>query len=468
MRWIDSFVRDPAIKRMPLMPTSDYPEFRENGLFGSSQATLYALYEEMQAKDGPIYGLIEQRRSAVLSKPRTLVPRSKSPEDQAIATITEAMLDNIGGTDGGFDADLMALLQGIATGVSIIEIEWAWQSSIGIESEDTGEGLLNEPGRDWLVPVNLLHRFPANFCFDKAGQLYFEAITAGQSPEAVPERKFLVLRFGGNYEKPWGTGLLERVWWYYRFRKMCLRSWSIALEKYGTPTALAKHPVGAAKKDIDEMLAVLNQLATDVGIVIPDNFDIDILETAQRTGDPFRSLMEYCDDKMAQCIIGATLTSGEGRRSGSLALGQVHMQVAADKIEQDARKLMWVINRQLLRWFVDFNFGIDQGTPLWKVDTEDETDAKEDLEIDKGLVAMGVELSKPYMYSRYMRPVPEEGEELVKAPATPAPGGFPGREDDDEEDEEGETEELAERTFLQGLIARFAGKKKALENPWRS
>jgi phage gp29-like protein len=113
---------------------------------------------------------------------------------------------------------------------------------------------------------------------------------------------------------------------------------------------------------------------------------------------------------MSKLVLGATLTTGEGRRSGSLALGKVHERVRSEYIESDARALMNVINSQLIRWIVDFNFGADTPAPRFVIDTTEDDGLDQEIQVDQELVKMGVPLPLSYFYERYKRPAPLDKE----------------------------------------------------------
>ena len=117
---------------------------------------------------------------------------------------------------------------------------------------------------------------------------------------------------------------------------------------------------------------------------------------------------------MSKIVLGSTLTADEGRRTGSLALGRVHDRVRSEYAEFDAKALMAVINEQLVRPLVNFNFGPDVQPPRWVIDTTQEEDLVEQLEVDRGLVAAGVPLSLDYFYRRYRRPAPGAGERALR------------------------------------------------------
>ena len=182
-------------------------------------------------------------------------------------------------------------------------------------------------------------------------------------------------------------------------------------ERFGSPTVVARYRPGTTAEEQERLLEVIDSVRHDAGVTIPDSVEIELLE-AQRGGSAqtYQDLADWCNDEISKIVLGQTLTTSEGRRSGSQALGRVHEAVRNEYVESDARALMAVINDQLVRWLVDFNFGPDVPAPRWTIDTSKDEDLNEQAEVDQKLIGMGVPLSAEYFYRRYGRPAPSPRE----------------------------------------------------------
>ncbi|MBN1867122.1 DUF935 family protein [Candidatus Sumerlaeota bacterium] len=374
---------------------------RSEGFRGSGVAGLFQLYEEMEEKDGHLFAVLQTRKNGVLSCPRKVVPASENPRDQEIARFVEQSLHRI----RGFDATLMNILDALGKGLSIQEIVW-------------------EERQGRIEARELKSRAPARFAFgpDESLRLAAETValvstsadaprTSGQGPwtdpRPLPERKFVVFVFGGLYQNPYGLGLCARAYWYYWFKKNNLKFWVIYNEKFGSPTILGKYRPGATDEDRQRLYEVIESLQNDTGVTVPESITIELLE-ARRTGNAstYRDLADWCNDEISKIVLGATLTSSEGRRSGSRSLGEVHERVRSEYIEADARALEDAVNSQLVRWLVDFNFGPDVDIPRWTIDTADLAELAREIDLDRQLVAAGIALPESYFYSKYGRPAP--------------------------------------------------------------
>jgi phage gp29-like protein len=178
---------------------------------------------------------------------------------------------------------------------------------------------------------------------------------------------------------------------------------------------VGKYRPGATEDDRDQLFEVVQSLQQDTGVTIPESMTLELLE-ARRSGNAttYESLAEWCNAEISKVVLGATLTSGEGRDHGTQALGTVHDRVRTDYVSADARMLEGVINGQLIRWLVDFNFGVDVAAPRWQIDTSRDDRLEREINLDKELVGAGVALPVRYFYEKYGRPAPAEGEAALR------------------------------------------------------
>lgn len=353
----------------------------------------------------------------MLGLPRDLHAAGESDTDHAIAAFIAGAVERL----PRFEALLRALLDGIAKGFAVVELLWAYDAD----------------GR--LVVADWIAHPQEYFLFDDRGQLRLlappfadatasaqtvggitplAASTAGRTMGAAagslapPDRKFIALVFGRDARNPYGRGLAQRAYWYYWFKKNTLRFWAIYNEKFGAPTAVATYRPGTSDDERRKLLDVLDSLQSDAGVVVPESVTLRLLESNAR-GDGSKSFSEmarFCNDEVARIVLGATLTSGEGHRSGSLALGTVHNAVRQDYIEADARLLAETINGTLVRWLVDLNFGPDAAAPRWMLDPTPPADLAAQIGIDRELLNLGVEMPVAYFHARYGRRAPRPGE----------------------------------------------------------
>lgn len=357
----------------------------------------YALFDEMEEKDAHLHGILQTRRNGVLARPRRVEPASSEARDVAFAARVERALERV----PEWEASLGRLLDAIARGFAVLEVVWGYDAD------------------GFVVPAELKPRAPWRFELGPRGELLLAddpyATKNDATSRALPDRKFLVMRHDASDERPYGRGLCERVYWYWWFKKNNLKFWALYNEKFGAPTVVAKHAPGLARGERERLLEVLSTLQADAGVVVPEGVELDLLESGRRgTADTYRELADWCNDEMSRGVLGQTLTTGEGRRSGSMALGRVHEAVRFDYVRADALLLMNALNATLLRWIADFNLGPGSAAPRWVVDLVPDLDVEVEAEIDRRLLQMGVPLPLRHFHEKYRRPAPAPGERSLR------------------------------------------------------
>jgi len=131
--------------------------------------------------------------------------------------------------------------------------------------------------------------------------------------------------------------------------------------------------------------------------------------------------MQY---SIARRVMGETLTSfGNEGGGGSKAQGQTHADTLDKRSVELCRSLQSVINDQLVKPLVLWNFGPTAPMPIWQFDLEEAEDLNLALTVDTGLMRMGKKFSVGYISDRYDRPLTTtetEDQELVPNAAAPS------------------------------------------------
>ncbi|CAN5193022.1 hypothetical protein BH09SUM1_BH09SUM1_07190 [soil metagenome] len=385
-------------------------------LGGRHQRSVYELFAEMEEKDGHLYSLLRTRVNGLLGLRRRITPSGPANEqERAAASLADELLNRI----PRLEELLQALLDAIAKGFAAVELLWGYDT----------QGRLTVT--EWIAHPQ------EYFAFSQRGELVLLSPPFTQSGDAIPQRdvqplpgrglipaqqaflapprKFLFLRFGADQRNPYGRGLCHHAYWLYWFKKNTLKFWAIYNEKYGAPTAVASYAPGTSPEDRQRLREVLDSLQTDSSVVLPQSIELKLLEAGRSgTGESYRQFLDWCNDELSKIVLGATLTSGEGRRSGSLALGSIHQLVRQDYIDADARLLESLLNGTLIPWLCELNLGARVSTPRLSIETESPEDLNARVLVDKQLLSLGVDLPRSYFHARYGRPAPTEGEPALR------------------------------------------------------
>lgn len=306
-----------------------------------------AIYDQMQ-KDSQVRSCLNTKKFAVLSQGWDVQPASDDPRDVEIAQFVRLCLDDM---RGSLQDVLFASLDALAKGFSVQEINWKvipdgrYAGMIGLESVKSKD--------------------PSAFGFDMDEFLNVRALTmtAPGFKADLPTEKFILYTYMPAYELPHGQSDLRAAYKHWWCKEQLTKFWLAYHEKYGMPTAKGGYKRGTPKDQQDDLLRVLDKIQQESAIVIPEDVTIELLE-AQRGGEAgYQNAVEYHNKQIAKAILGQTLTSDEGSRVGSMALGRVHQDVLGFYLEKLKRDLEETVMReQVVRRLVEFNFGGSAGS----------------------------------------------------------------------------------------------------------
>ena len=347
------------------------------------------LFEDL-LRDDQVGSNMETRALAVVGREWEVIPATEKRPDLRIADFVREVL-----LACNYDDARKSLLSGIVLGFKPAEVMWEYSE-----------------GDIWIREI--VAKASRRFAFDLSRRLRLLTPRNMVEGEAVPERKFVVYTHVSANGSPYGDGLGRLLYWPVWFKKNAIKFWMIFADKFGSPTAVGKYPPGTPASLQDDLLAAIDAIQQESAIRIPNNVEIELLE-ARRSGstDTYEKLCAFMNAAISKVLLGQTLTTEVGER-GSYAASQTHEQVRRDYIKADADSLSAVLNRQLVRWIVDYNFpGTTRYPKVW-IRTEAEKDLLPLAERDKLLITdMGIPVTKKYIYSTYGIPEPREGEEVV-------------------------------------------------------
>lgn len=180
----------------------------------------------------------------------------------------------------------------------------------------------------------------------------------GESPAEVPRWKFVLYTHRSGYGRPKGRSDLDGAYSHWRAKSTLLNAWRIHLERFASPTVLGKYQRGLGAEEQGAILASLRDLQDNTAIVFPNEIEIDTLGGTKEGSTGFMEAIEFHNREIARSILGQTLTTDEGRRVGSLALGKVHLQVMLLQLNALRRELAdAVMTEQIIRPLIELNFG---------------------------------------------------------------------------------------------------------------
>lgn len=265
----------------------------------------------------------------------------------------------------------------------------------------------------------------ARFRFDIEGRLYLWTMRGGW--ELMPERKFWTVTTGAdNDDEPYGLGLAHALYWPVFFKRNDIKFWLIFLEKFGQPTATAKIPAGqmADPATVQSAMKVLNDIASDSGVVLPDNVVIELLEAARSGSADYAGMHDAMNAAISKIVVGQTMTTDNG---SSRAQAQVHERVAQRIIEADSDLLCSSFNNGPVKWWTEWNFPGATPPRVYRV-TEPAEDLAQRAERDTKIYSLGYEPTEDYIQQAYGDGWQKKADPLATMAAAlqqPAAGGAP-------------------------------------------
>ena len=190
--------------------------------------------------------------------------------------------------------------------------------------------------------------------------------------------------------------------------------WLAFAEVFGMPLRVGRYGPGATESDIQTLIHAVANLGSDAAAVLPDSMRIEFEEPGNRTegGKLFQGLATWLDKQVSKAVLGQTMTTDDG---SSRAQAQVHDAVRLDILESDARQLANTINRDLVRPFIDLNFGPQENYPRLLLPVSQPEDTRGLAEVLEKLVPLGLEVEASVIRDRLGLPDPEEGADLLEA-----------------------------------------------------
>lgn len=293
-------------------------------------------------------------------------------------------------------------LDALGKGFSVVEIMWS-------------------KGEKW-TPEQFIWRDPRFFRFDQADPTKLRLLTDTNAYPGDPLQpyKFIVHMPRLKSGIPIRGGLARLVAAAYMCKAYAVTDWVAFSEVFGMPLRLGRYGPGATEGDISKLINAVANLGTDAAAVLPDSMRIDFQEAGNRTGggDLFKGLAEYLDRLISKAVLGQT-ASTEGT-AGKLGNEQAQAEVRADIQIADARALCDTINRDLVKPYIDLNYGPQKSYPRITLPVVEPDDLSALATNLKTLTGVNLRIPASWVRDRFGIPDPNKDDELLSVAAQPA------------------------------------------------
>lgn len=361
------------------------------------------LAETIEERDPHYLGVISTRKRSVSQIDVSVEAASDDPVDQEIA---EAIRDWLA-RDELMD-ELFDILDAVGKGVSYTEILW-----------DTSEGQWR-PGRlewrdpRWFRPAR--HDLRTPMMLDESGQ---------EVP--LPAGKFIHAVVRAKSGLPIRAGLARVAAWGWMFKAFTQRDWAIFTQTYGQPVRLGKWAPGASDEDKDTLFRAVSNIAGDCAAIIPETMSIEFVEskTVGSSIDLYERRADWLDRQISKAVLGQTTTTDAV--SGGHAVSQEHRKVQEDIERADAKALAGILNQDLIRTWVQLEWGPRPRYPRLVIARPEAEDLKHLAESLSKLVPLGLRVSESEVRDKFGLSDPQPEDRILgqKEPPPEAPPNTP-------------------------------------------
>ncbi|WP_444870492.1 phage portal protein family protein [Rhodobacter capsulatus] len=139
----------------------------------------------------------------------------------------------------------------------------------------------------------------------------------------------------------------------------------------------------------------------------------------------YRESVDWLDQQISKAVLGQTATTDAV--VGGLGSGKEHRAVQKDIETADAKALAAILNRDLIRPWMQLNFGPLKRYPRLKIEQPEQEDLKALAEAIVPLIDRGLEVEQATIMGRFGLPEPKPGAKLLRpqSDAASAPTGSP-------------------------------------------
>lgn len=358
------------------------------------------LAEEMEERDLHYASELSKRKLAVSRLPLTVESASDAQRDIDLADTVRSLVKS-----SGFRFMIKDLLDGLGKGFSVCEIDW------------------DRTGKTWL-PRGYPWRDPRFFQFDPVSRARIRLRDEGNLMEGVelPPYKFIIHVPKIKSGLPIRGGLARLAAWAFMCKGYTVKDWMAFAEVFGMPMRLGKYSAGATPAEIAVLRMAVANLGSDAAAVFPESMQIELKEASKGSSNDFyKMLAEFLDAQVSKGVLGQT-ASASGT-AGRLGDDKLQAEVRDDIRDDDAEQLEDTLNRDLVRPFVDLNFGPQQAYPVVQLRAPKAEDVAALVDALAKLVPVGLRVEQSVVRDKLGLPDPDRNakpEDLLgAAPQTP-------------------------------------------------
>ena len=359
----------------------------------------HELFADMEEKDGHLFSVMDQRRSAVKRLDWDIVPcENASAKEKADAEWVKEVVEGL----EDFGDVLFDMTDAIGHGFAALEMTWGRVQAV-------------------QMPVKIEHKPQGWFKLALNPDISRNELRLrdhSAEGEALWPFGWLLHQHRARSGYISRSGLYRVMAWPFLFKNYATRDLAEFLEIYGLPLRVGTYNPSATKEDKATLMKAVVNIGHDAAAIIPQGMMIDFKEAAKGDNKSFDAMIGLMERIQSKVALGGTLTSGEGQ-NGTEALGKVHQDIAQHLRDSDAQQLGNTLTRQLVYPLLALNKGLAdlRRCPRLVFDTQEPEDLKLMSEAVPKLVGMGMRIPLNWAHEKLKIPEAQDGEEVLAMPA---------------------------------------------------
>lgn len=302
------------------------------------------LAEEMEERDLHYACELSKRKLAVSRLPITVEAYSDLAKDVEIADAVRDLVRR-----PGFRNLAKDLLDALGKGYAVCEILW------------------DRTGSQWK-PKAYKWRDPRFFQFDLVAREEIRLRDELDLMNGIELTPFCFIRHVPRIKSglPIRGGIARLAAWAWMCKGYTIKDWLAFAEVFGMPFRMGRYEAGASESDKAVLRMAVANLGTDAAAIFPKSMEVELVEAAKAgSTDFFQRLADYLDAQVSRGILGQTATT-QGT-PGKLGNEEAQKEVREDIRDDDAEQLEETLNRDLVKPFIDLNFGPQENYPVIQI-----------------------------------------------------------------------------------------------------
>lgn len=366
------------------------------------------LAETIEERDLHYLGVLGTRKRSVSQIDITVKSGGPSQAEESHAQMLRNWLDRDELTEELFD-----ILDAIGKGYSFTEIIW-----------EVSE-------RQWM-PLRLEYRDPRWFRFARHDLSTPLMLDDNGQETALPGFKFIFAKLKAKSGLVLRSGLARAATWAWMFKAYTQRDWAIFTQTYGQPLRVGKYATGAKKEDRDTLFRAVANIAGDCAAIIPQGMEIEFIQSGNigAAHALYMERAEWLDKQVSKAVLGQTGTTDS--ETGGLGSGKEHREVQEDIERADCKALAAILNRDLVRPWIDLEFGPQKTYPRIEIGRPEEEDLKSFSDAIGPLIDRGLKVKAAEVTAKFGLATPEKGDEILTPAAKSVPPTQPAPPDQGE------------------------------------